>query len=103
MSKTADQVIHLLDKYPRTRNSDHDLIIGMLQLNGADLSQNQRDLIRGMSFESITRCRRKLQEEGKYTPTDPAVREKRGFKALVVQQNAPTVGAAKLQETIEQN
>lgn len=99
-SKHAIQAETLLANYPQTRNSDSILIIGMLQLNGAELTQAQKRIVLGINFEAITRERRKLQEVGKYLPTDPAVAKRRGIKATEVQQVAPTMDAQGLHDRI---
>lgn len=102
-SKYARQTEQLLTDYPQTRNSDSVLIIGMLQINGAQLTTTQKRLIMSMSFEGITRERRKLQEAGKYLPTDPAVAKKRRLKSYEVQQVAPSTDAQDLHDRIAHN
>ena len=101
--KTAKLVEALLKRYPNTRNSDKDLIIGVLQAKGVCLSDQDREIIRSISFESVTRCRRKLQEEGKYMPTDPRVTKQRKLKGLIVQQNAPMPSSERLSGLIEEH
>jgi hypothetical protein len=102
-TKHARQVEQLLKDYPQTRNSDSVLIIGMLQINGAQLTKEQKRIILGMTFEGITRERRKLQEAGQYLPTDPAVAKKRRIKGYEVQQVAPTSDAQGLHDRIANN
>lgn len=102
-SKHAKQAEQLLKDFVQCRNSDSILIIGMLQMNGANLSLAQKRIIHGMNFEAITRERRKLQEAGKYLPTDPAVLRKRRIKAAEVQQVAPTTDAQDLHDRIARN
>lgn len=101
-SKHAQQVENLLRDYPQTRNSDSILIIGMLQINGALLTKEQKRIILGMSFEGITRERRKLQEAGQYLPTDPAIAKKRRIKDAEIHQVAPTTDAQDLHDRIAQ-
>lgn len=100
MSKISKQVEALLEKYEICRNSDSNLIIGILHLNGVYLSHDDREKIRGIHFESITRERRKLQEQGKYLPTDPAVARKRRIKGYEIQQTAPKLNPHQIQERI---
>ena len=91
----------LLKRYPNCRNSDSDLIIGILHAHGVFLSQHDRDIIRGINFESITRMRRKLQNAGEYIPTDPEVARRRKIKGFEIQQTAPGLDAAQLQKRIQ--
>jgi hypothetical protein len=102
-SRHARQAEQLLADYPQTRNSDSVLLIGMLQINGAQLTKEQKQIIVGMNFEAITRERRKLQEAGKYLPTDPAVAKKRRTKGWEVQQVAPGSDAQGLHDRIANN
>jgi hypothetical protein len=101
VSKTADLVERLLQQYERCRNSDTELIIGVLHLKGLHLSETQRDILRSVNLESIRRTRQKLQEAGKYLPS-PAVAKKRRLKSYVVQQNITGMGPGKTQELITQ-
>lgn len=103
MSKISKQVEGLLQRYEVCRNSDSNLIIAILHVNGIFLSHQDREIIRGISFESITRERRKLQEEGKYLPTDPEVARKRRIKGYEIQQTAPGETPHGLQERIANN
>ena len=73
----------MLQKYPRTRSSDSDLIIGILQAKGANLSPAQREIMRSINFESIRRNRQLLQADGKY-PADKEVQDTRRHKAELV-------------------
>lgn len=95
-------VKRLLEQYPNTRGSDKELIIGVLQARGANLDEHQRQLLRGISFESITRARRKYQEEGLYLPSE-AIQRTRKFKSMSVQQSIPSTKPDSVQELIERN
>lgn len=101
MSKTADLVERLLGQYERCRNSDTELIIGVLHLKGLILTEAQRDILRSVNLESIRRTRQKLQEAGKYLPS-PAVAKKRRLKGYLVQQNITGMGPDKTQQLITQ-
>lgn len=102
MSKrTAKVVGYILAHNQLARDSDNELIIECLQLEGANLNEWQKNVIRKLTFESITRCRRKLQEEGKYMPSDPVAKRRR-LKSLIVQQNIPTTPGMKVPALIEQ-
>lgn len=84
------------------RDSDKELIIQILQFRGARFSAEQLTLMRRVNFESVTRARRKLQEEGKFLPS-PEVAKKRRLKSYEVQQTAPKETAEGLQARIEGN
>lgn len=109
-TKTYKEVVRILDQNAQSvvsrttpRDSDSELIVQMMQIiHGADLNSNQVAIIRGMNFESITRCRRKLQEKGEYLPS-PEVAKKRRLKSYEIQQVAPKETAPGIQRRIEQN
>lgn len=82
------------------RDSDTELIIQLLQFNGANFTAEQMQLMRSWKFESITRCRRKLQEGGQYLPS-PEVAKQRRLKSYELQQVAPSESAAGIQRRIE--
>jgi len=85
------------------RDSDHELLIQFLQLHmGMGLNQKQIDKMRQISFESITRCRRKLQENGEFLPS-PEIAKKRRLKSYEIQQTAPNESSAGIQRRIEEN
>ena len=84
------------------RDSDKELIIQMLQFEGAGLTAEQMDLIRRFNFESLTRARRKLQEAGEYMPS-PEIAKKRRLKNYEVQQTAPSETAAGIHRRIQDN
>jgi len=71
--KIRDEVANLLDRLPKTRDSD-DYLVAMYwyeecQAKSINLTFSALKLLEGISkgrltsFESITRCRRKIQEE----------------------------------------
>lgn len=85
------------------RDSDHELLIQFLQFHmEMKLTQAQIDIMRSVSFESITRCRRKLQESGEFLPS-LEVAKKRRLKGYEIEQVAPKEGAAGLQRRIALN
>lgn len=85
------------------RDSDHELLIQFLQFHmGMNLTQAQINVIRYISFESITRARRKLQENGEYLPS-PEVAKQRRLKDYEIHQVAPKETPAGLQRRIEEN
>lgn len=82
------------------RDSDTELLIQFLQIHlHADLNARQLELIRSVNFESITRCRRKLQEGGEYLPS-PEVARKRRLKGYDVTIMAEDATAEELHEAI---
>lgn len=69
----------LLERNPDSRNSDKYLIyLYVHEVLGVPITYEQWQKISGVSFESIRRVRQKIQEEGRYLPTDPEVARKRG-------------------------
>jgi hypothetical protein len=75
-------VEYILDKYPNSRNSDLYLTILALRYCtrlGKYIQLIPYELIREYDgiLEAIRRTRQKLNEQGLYLPTDPAVLEKR--------------------------
>lgn len=58
-------VFKLLKEYPITRKDDFILIAGVYKMLGIDLNRSFKDVMKNHdklpSFESITRCRRKMQ------------------------------------------
>lgn len=74
---TAQRVENILRAVPRTRNSDTELLLIFMQKSGMELSDRQVAKFKQLpSAETITRVRRKLQEEGKY-PASKAVEDER--------------------------
>lgn len=85
------------------RDSDTELYIQFLQrVLGVNLTAVQMEFIRSVNYESISRARRKLQENGQYLPS-PEVAKKRRLKSYEVQQVAPKETAQGLQRRIETN
>lgn len=84
------------------RDSDKEMIIQILQFEGAELTEEQMALIRSFNFESLTRARRKLQEAGEYLPS-PEIAKKRRLKGYELQQTAPGESAAGVHRRIQDN
>ena len=58
------KIKELLQRYPKLRNSDKELILEIFKIKGVGLTEKQEKMIRDLpAFESITRARRKAQEE----------------------------------------
>lgn len=79
----------ILRNNPKARDSDSELNIHVMQRLGCNLTNSQIDKLRDINFESIRRTRQKLQEQGKYLPSDRVGKQRR-LKSMIVQQNAPT-------------
>jgi hypothetical protein len=99
--KLKDRVEYVLAKYPESRNCDKYLLCALIVSfychktfdyrgdrgsSGTNThSENYRpfkavflkDLLDLPSQELVARCRRKIQEEGKYLPTKPEIVKKR--------------------------
>lgn len=84
---TGRQITKLVDgllmKYQNCRDSDSDLIIGVLQALGAGLTPEQREIIRGVNFESVRRHRQAQQAKGLY-PASPEVEAQRKKKGEMI-------------------
>lgn len=86
-----DKTEYVLQHHPQTRNSDKLLVeIFWKTWDRAHISENDAGdwvhlskIIYMTSSDSITRCRRKFQEEGKYPATDPVVIERRSKEKKV--------------------
>lgn len=86
------------------RDSDNELILQYLHFHtDMNVTPEIAEVIRSISFESITRARRKLQEKGEFMPDSPAVWKRRRLKGWELQQVAPKESAAGLQRRIEEN
>lgn len=90
--KKDQYVERALERYPITRSSDAHLIFAVWQMQGAGFSESQRKFLldRAIKPESITRARRKLQQHGKYPPTQE-VQEHRERKFREIRESAPRV------------
>lgn len=84
------KVEHVLKNYPRTRDNDNRLVATYWYVWHKDLCHSKggkvgilfENLLKVPSFESVRRCRQKIQESGKYTasPKAQAVRDAREMK-----------------------
>ena len=100
--KVSQQVENILAAVPKTRDSDRELWVVYAQKFGVDLTEAQVDKIRQMpSLETLTRCRRKLQEQGKYKAS-PKIAQERRIKSYMMQQNAPTATPERTGEILNQ-
>lgn len=100
-SQVREFVLKVLAESERSRNSDQWLIFCVLQKMGEDIKveydkEKRKSIIIWhidveqlslASFETITRCRREIQNHPKhpaYLPTDPQVAAKRGIREEAV-------------------
>lgn len=70
----TDLVEKALKTWPETRDSDRKLIISVWWLQDNNYQENFKDffLHKAIMPESITRCRRKMQEQGLYLASKKA-------------------------------
>ena len=85
--KLTTQVENILKFSKASRNSDTELILVYMEKYGIVLTEHQKELYRSMpSTDTITRIRRKLQEQGKYEANE-AVNEVRYQKFKDIRNN----------------
>ena len=94
LKTVKERVEWLLANYPEARNDDFYLYILYVRHFEPELSQYidyiPFELIKKSTrFETIRRCRQKIQEEGRYLPTDPKVLRKRRKLAEAYRQVIP--------------
>ncbi len=79
-----------LKSWPATRDSDRKLMLAVWWLQDNDYDQHFKEFFKEKAImpESITRCRRKLQEQGKYRASKE-VEEDRYNKFEQVRETAP--------------
>lgn len=84
--KTHQIIEQVLSNNQNARNSDKILQLKVWERLGFFLSETQKVKYMSMpASESITRCRRTLQAEGKY-PSTKEIKKKRDFKSMQMQQ-----------------
>ena len=75
--KAEGLVQKVLEEEPQTRSDDVDLVIAVWERQGVHLSEDQKRLIHKLySSETITRCRRKIQERGLFLPIESKVKQR---------------------------
>lgn len=76
-----EKIKSLLNDYPKLRNSDKELLLVIFRIKGVGLTDKQEQMIRDLpAFESITRARRKAQEEISALQAVEEVRQARQVK-----------------------
>lgn len=92
----------ILATQPECRDSDRELLINVMQRYGVDLSPRQIVAFRHMpSVESVRRVRQKIQEQGKYLPSERVAKQRR-LKGYIMQQNAPKASPERTGQLLEQ-
>lgn len=93
---TKAYVEKVLEEDERARNDDKWLILQVLREMGYDIYIDYEELDEMPAFETITRCRRKFQEEGNYE-ADEEVQEERkekekevDFSSVKIVESKPT-------------
>lgn len=82
LQTVKERVEYILNRYPNTRNNDFYLWLIYVRLFEPELKKYIKfipyELIKKITpFSTIWRMRRKIQEEGRYLPTDPEILKKR--------------------------
>ena len=91
-----------LTNKPGSRDSDKVLLMDVWDKLGFGLSETQRRRFMDMpSAETITRIRRKLQEQGKY-PAANNIKKTRELKSMVIQQNMPKASVNTAERVLEE-
>ena len=85
--RLKDKVIQCLENKPELANSDSNLTFHIIytfhKLEFKFIDNKwfiSTDILKKINQEKVKRIRAKLNEEGKYLPTDPEVLKKRGLK-----------------------
>jgi hypothetical protein len=91
-----ERVEYILKTYPDARNDDFYLYLLYVRHFEPKLSGYIKfipfSLIKSATrFESVRRIRQKIQEEGRYLPTDPEILEKRRKLAKIYRQVMPRI------------
>lgn len=86
-------VERILRDKPATRNSYHELYKEVMAAKGLYLTDQQIEvfLTKVPSFESVSRCARKIWEEGKYLPDDDVRAKRREVEQEYRQEFSKTV------------
>lgn len=109
-TKTFKQVTAILESNDASRmtgvtprDSDKELVIQILQrCRGMNMTVEQVGIMRSINFESIRRCRQKLQSQGKYLGS-PEIMKKRRVKGYELEQVTPVESAQGIQRRVEEN
>ena len=84
-----NKVREVLENNRKARNSDQELVIDVWEKYGLYLSVEQRaKFLLIPSSDTITRCRRKIQENGEYQ-ADENIKRHRKIKSMIIEQKIP--------------
>ena len=76
-----EKIKKLLELKPQLRNSDKELLLEVFRIKGVGLTQEQEKMIKDLpAFESITRARRKAQENDDNVQAIEKIRQERQAK-----------------------
>ncbi len=76
-----EKIKKLLEWKPQLRNSDKELLLEVFRIKGVGLTQEQEKMIKDLpAFESITRARRKAQENDDNVQAIEEIRQERQVK-----------------------
>lgn len=88
LTKVKEIVAQILENDVRAKNDDkwlcYRVFQGIAEQNGKKIFIPFELFTKFCSFESISRVRRKLNEQGKYLPTDPEVIRQRAKRRVAV-------------------
>jgi hypothetical protein len=83
ISKVMQRTKQILSEYPEARSSDNRLILLYFhKFHGVTLTDSQFNKMLDPPFETITRCRRKIQEKGDFLPNSKVIRQRRGKEEM---------------------
>lgn len=100
--RTAIIVENVLARSIDARNSDRVLLLQTWEDMGFHLTATQYQQFLSLpSSESITRVRRKLQEQGRYPATE-RIKKARELKSIIIQQNMPTASINTAERVLEE-
>lgn len=97
MKNLDQEVKRVLRDYPETRDSDTELIFQVWEVYGLELTPEQKSIAKAIpKTESITRCRRKLQEQGLYKAKRQVERVRKQKASMIREQIPKTQQVASL-------
>ena len=77
LRKVKERISFILDKYPPTRDDDRVLLRYYYRIFEPYVTLKVSELTAMTTPESITRCRRKVQEKGQFMPSDQVAGKRR--------------------------
>lgn len=100
VSEAVEQALRLSEE---ARNTDKILILQVWESLGLHLTSQQRQKFIDLpSSESITRIRRKIQEQERY-PAVHKIKKARELKNAIIQQNMPAASIKTTERVLEQS